>query len=188
MDDLYIKKIIGGDTEGFRYFIKNYKDLAFSVAISVVKDEFLAEEVVQESFIKVFKNLKSFKNRSSFKTWFYRIVINESFKQLKEEKKSVIYTSELKEADLNDVESNMFGLTSDEQTVFVQEALKILSAKESLALRLFYLEGQDTKTISEETAWSEANVRVILHRARKNLLVVVKKLIKQKEISIKSYG
>ena len=186
MDNLYIKKVLNGDTEGFRYFITNYKDLAFSVAISVVKDEFWAEEVVQEAFIKVFKNLKSFKGRSSFKTWFYRIVINEAFKRVREEKKPLVFKEELRDVDLSDVENNLLGLNADEQTVLVHEALKVLSAKESLVLRLFYLEGHDTKTISEQTAWSEANVRVILHRARKNMLIVVKKLM-HNEFKVESY-
>ncbi len=188
MDDLYIKKVLNGDTEGFRYFIENYKDLAFSVAISVVKDEFLAEEVVQEAFIKVFKNLKSFKGRSSFKTWFYRIVINEAFKLLRDDKKTTDFKNEVHQNDLDDIESNFLGLSSEDQTVLVHEALKVISAKESLVLRLFYLEGQDTKTISDETGWSDANVRVILFRARKNMLVVVKKIIQQKESNVKSYG
>lgn len=188
MDDLYIRKVLNGDTEGFRYFIKNYKDLAFSVAISVVKDEFSAEEVVQESFIKVFRNLKSFKGRSSFKTWFYRIVINESFRLLREDKKKIEFNINNHESELDELENSFMGMSPEEQAGLVHEALKVISAKESLVLRLFYLEGQDTKTISDETGWSDANVRVILHRARKNMLSVVKKLIQREELNIESYG
>ncbi|WP_159521856.1 RNA polymerase sigma factor [Sunxiuqinia indica] len=175
MDDLYIKKVLNGDTEGFRYFITNYKDLAFTVAISVVKDEFWAEEVVQESFIKVFKNLKSFKRRSSFKTWFYRIVINEAFQRIRNEKKEHFYTDNF--FDQEPTEENFAGLSAEEQIVLVQESLKRLSPKESLVLRLFYLEEQDTKTVSEETGWSESNIRVILHRGRKNMLAIVQQLM-----------
>ncbi|MGQ7870692.1 RNA polymerase sigma factor [Sunxiuqinia sp. sy24] len=177
MDNLYIKKVLNGDTEGFRYFISNYKDLAFSVAISVVKDEFWAEEVVQESFIKVFQKLKSFKGRSSFKTWFYRIVINEAFQRLREEKKQHLYQNELQETELSSVENNLNGMTPEEQTILVQEALKQIQPKESLVLRLFYLEDQSAKTIADETGWTEANVRVILHRGRKNMLSVVNRLL-----------
>ena len=177
MDDLYIQKVLNGDTEGFRYFISNYKDLAFSVAISVVKDEFWAEEVVQESFIKVFKKLKSFKGRSSFKTWFYRIVINEAFQRVREEKKQHLYTNELRDVEFDSVEDSLNGMTPEEQTLLVQEALKLISPKESLVLRLFYLEDQSTKTISDETGWTEANVRVILHRGRKNMLATVEQLM-----------
>ncbi len=90
MDDLYIKKVLDGQTEEFRYFIKQYKDLAFSVAFSVVKNEFTAAEVVQESFVKAYENLKSFKGESKFSTWLYRIVINESFKIIWKEKRNIL--------------------------------------------------------------------------------------------------
>jgi RNA polymerase sigma-70 factor (ECF subfamily) len=153
----------------------------------VVKDEFWAEEVVQESFIKVFRNLKSFKGRSSFKTWFYRIVINEAFKHVRDEKKQVIYKDEISDMEMDSVEEGLDGLNSEEQMVLVQQALKEIAPKESLALRLFYLEGQNTKTIADETGWSEGNVRIILYRARKNMLVVVKKLLLT-EFKIEKYG
>jgi len=88
-DDFYITKVLAGDTEAFRYFVSAYKDIAFSVAFSVVKDEFTAADAVQESFIKAFENLKSFRGDSKFSTWFIRIVINESFKTIQKKKSSI---------------------------------------------------------------------------------------------------
>lgn len=187
MDDLYIRKVLGGDTGEFRYFIATYKDLAFSVAISVVKDEFLAEEVVQESFIKVFNNLKSFKGRSSFKTWFCRIVINEAFQLIRKKKPATIPIDSLNDIETIINEDDILDISKEEQSFMVQEALKMLSSKESLVLRLFYLEQQDTKTIADETGWSDGNVRVILYRARKNMLVFMKELMKDKQKN-KQYG
>jgi RNA polymerase sigma-70 factor (ECF subfamily) len=80
MDEIYIRKILEGNSEEFRYIIDKYKDMAYSIAMSVVKDEFLAEEIIQTSFVKAFEGLDSFKGNSKFSTWFYRIVTNESFK------------------------------------------------------------------------------------------------------------
>lgn len=177
MDNLYVKKVLNGDTEGFRYFIQNYKDLAFSVAISIEKDEFWAEEVVLEAFIKAFRKLNTFRGHSSFKTWFCRIVINEAFQRIREEKKHHTYTPNYQECSVDTVEDTLKGLSSEEQIFLVQKALTRISSKESLVLRLFYLEEQDTKTISNETGWSEANVRVILHRGRKNMLAIVEQLM-----------
>lgn len=88
MDNLYIDKVLGGDTEAFRYFLRTYKDMGYNIAISILNDEYFAEEVVQDAFMKVFNGLKSFKRKSKFKTWFYRIVVNESFQRLKKLKRS----------------------------------------------------------------------------------------------------
>ena len=66
MDQVYIQNVLNGSAEDFRFLIRKYKDLAFSVAVSVVKNEFEAEEVVQEAFIKAFKNLASLKDKTFF--------------------------------------------------------------------------------------------------------------------------
>ena len=79
MDDLYIRKVLQGDTDAFRWIIKNHKDMAYSLAMSVVKDEYIAREVLQISFVQAYTKLNTFLGKSKFSTWFFRIVIHESF-------------------------------------------------------------------------------------------------------------
>ncbi|HTM98331.1 MAG TPA: sigma factor-like helix-turn-helix DNA-binding protein, partial [Pedobacter sp.] len=62
----------------------------------------------------------------------------------------------------------------------VNEGLKLLPSNESLALRLFYLEEESIKSVSEITGWTTANAKVILHRARKHLEMAINQLNKQK--------
>lgn len=182
MDSVYIKKVLDGNTDDFRYFIRKYSDLAFSVAISVVKNEFDAEEVVQEAFLKAFRNLKSFKGKSEFKTWLYRIVINEAFRKAEKSKndKTVLYERDLPEAE--DFIETFRGLNAEEQHVLVVESLSRIPSKESLALQLFYLEGNSIEEMGNLTGWTVANVKVILHRARKHLLAVVDAKIKDEHL------
>ena len=177
MDDIYIRKVCEGDTEAFRYFLKQYKGMAFSLAISVVKDEFAAEEVVQDAFVKAFKGLKAFNRKSKFSTWFYRIVLNEAFMRLKKLKRNTILFNADYVYDVPD-ESILQSLHEDEQTHLINEALKRLPPNESLVLRLFYLEEESIKSVCEITGWSESNTKVLLHRARKSMLVVLNKLKK----------
>ena len=82
-DDEYIRRVLSGESNAFRFLIEMYKDMAFNIAVSIVKDDQFAEEVVQDSFLKAFNGLKSFQNKSKFKSWFYRIVVNESFQRFK---------------------------------------------------------------------------------------------------------
>ena len=177
MDSVYIRNVLNGATEDFRFLIRKYKDLAFSVAVAVVKNEFDAEEVVQESFIKVFQNLKSFKGKSDFKTWFYRILINEAFKHLQKNKKEIVFSTTQNLPDIEDIEDTFRGLSVDEQKFLVIESLKKIPSQESLSLQLFYLEGNSIHEMINLTGWSEANAKVILHRARKHLLEVVNTMI-----------
>lgn len=179
MDSVYIKKVTEGSTDDFRYFIRKYKDLAFSVAVSIVKNEFDAEEVVQEAFIKAFKGLKSFQGKSGFKTWFYRIVINEAFKRMKKTNNEIVLPTGQNLPEVEDFTDTFRGMNAEEQQVLIAESLKKLPPKESLSLQLFYLEGNSIDEITNITGWSAANVKVILHRARKHLLVVVNTLIEK---------
>jgi len=177
MDDFYIRKVCDGDENAFRYFLREYKDMAFTVAFSVVKDEFAAQEVVQDAFIKAFKSLHSFSHKSTFRTWFYRIVVNEALMCLKKLKKEIIsftdeYTDEVAD------ESLILSLGEGEQTYLINEALQKLPPKESLALQLFYLQEESIKEVCEITGWSETNTKVILHRARKNMFIVFTQLMK----------
>lgn len=182
MDQLHIRKVRNGDTSAFSYFVKQYKDMAYTIAISVVKNEFTAEEVVQDAFVKAFKNLDSFHLESKFSTWFYRIVTNEALMRLKKLKKEFLDFNAEYDENIYD-ESVDLNIIEEQRKFLVNEALKILAPKESLVLRLFYLEEERIKAICEITGWSESNVKVLLHRARKNMFVALHQLMTLKNKS-----
>ncbi|NPA36979.1 MAG: sigma-70 family RNA polymerase sigma factor [Chlorobi bacterium] len=178
MDEVYIKRVIEGDIEAFRFLIREYQHMAFTVAMSVVKDEFIAEDVAQEAFIKAFENIKKFRFQSKFSTWLYRIVVNLAFKQLRKIK--------LKDGDFITVENESTESSPDgfdrlsetDRKHYINEALKLLSPKEALALRLFYLDENSIEEIVNITGWSAANVKVILHRARRNFHTALDRVLK----------
>ncbi|MEO9870751.1 RNA polymerase sigma factor [Ekhidna sp.] len=164
MDEVYLDKILAGDSDAYRYFINTYKDMALNIAVSIVKDDQYAEEVAQDAFVKAFSGIKSFNRESKFSTWFYRIVVNESFQRLRKLKKEVP-TTDINEVSFKKTSAN----ESDEDRERIEKALKALPANESLALNLFYLEENSLKEVMNITGWTLANTKVILHRARKNL-------------------
>ena len=166
MDNDYIDKVLSGDTEAFRYFLKTYKDMAFNIAVSIVKDDHYAEEIVQDAFMKAFNGLKAFNKTSKFKTWFYRIIVNESFQRIRKLKKDalILNFSELHEPCFIPGKEPLSERV--EQTV---HAMKLLPPNENLVLNLFYLEEFTLKEVGEITGWTVANTKVLLHRARKKL-------------------
>lgn len=177
MDGHYIRKVIGGDTEAFSYFITTYKHMAFSIALAVLKDAYLAEEAVQTAFINAFRNLDGFHQQAKFSTWFYRIVTNESLMLLRKLKSEpVTFTSDYDDEIADD--SPLMTMQQTEQQHLVNEGLLLLPPNESLALRLFYLEEESIKSVCDITGWTESNTKVTLHRARKNLGKVLNQLSK----------
>jgi len=168
MCDTYIQKVLDGDTDAFRFIIKQYQDEAYSLAMSVVKDEFLAKDVVQNAFINAYTELDTFKRKSKFSTWLFRIVINEAFIHQRKEKRQVKIAERISKEDNRRSTSNnsLENIEADKQRYYINEALKQIPAKYSLALRLFYLQDYDIEEIKEITGWSISNTKVILYRAR----------------------
>jgi RNA polymerase sigma-70 factor (ECF subfamily) len=139
------------------------------MAMSVCKHKVYAEEVVQNSFISAFKYIETFRQESSFKTWLLRIVLNESIRIQKIEKK-------FQWQDIHDDEehgesiflSSNNTLQQKETKEQVARTIQQLSEKEAVVLNLFYIEELSIKETAAVLGYSESNVKVLLHRARKN--------------------
>ena len=65
-----------GDHDAFRVLVERYQDRAYGLALRVMRDEEQARDVVQDAFLKAYRSLDRFEGRSSFYTWFYRVVMN----------------------------------------------------------------------------------------------------------------
>jgi RNA polymerase sigma-70 factor (ECF subfamily) len=76
VDRALIAKAQAGDMAAFRSLVERHQRRAFSIALSLVRDENDARELVQDAFLRVFKGLGSFQGGSSFFTWLYRIITN----------------------------------------------------------------------------------------------------------------
>jgi RNA polymerase sigma factor (sigma-70 family) len=178
MDDIFIQKVLDGDTDAFRHIIAEYKDMAYSIAMSIIKDEFYAEEIIQISFLTTFNKLSTFRGASKFSTWFFRIVINESFKCARRNKRDFVDFVDTPPEISVEADNALLHLAEADQKYFINEALKRLSPKESLVLRLFYLNESSVEEISDSTGWSGNNVKVILYRARINLKKILTDIYK----------
>jgi len=180
MDEFYIRKVCNGDVQAYRYFIKKFQAVSLSVALSIVKDQFVAEEIVQDAFVKAFNAMPGFRSDSKFSSWFYRIVVNEAFMQLKRAKHQVEYR-EYYEEDIVD-EHEVLSLQNEEQAQLINRALLMLPPNESLALQLFYLQEESLREVCAATGWTTANAKVILHRARKSIRMAMNNLLKNSNI------
>jgi RNA polymerase sigma-70 factor (ECF subfamily) len=76
-DSTLVAATKNGESQAFEFLVKRHEARAFSRAFSITRNREDAQDVVQESFHKAFMHLDSFQGKSSFSTWFTRIVINE---------------------------------------------------------------------------------------------------------------
>ena len=72
-----IQRVRNGESEAFRLLVERYQGRAYRLALRVLRDEEAARDAVQDAFVKAFSALARFEGRSSFFTWFYRLVMNQ---------------------------------------------------------------------------------------------------------------
>jgi RNA polymerase sigma-70 factor, ECF subfamily len=75
-DRALVERVQAGDKEAFRTLVERHQRRAFSIAMALVRDENDARELVQDAFLRVYKNIGGFQGQSSFFTWLYRIITN----------------------------------------------------------------------------------------------------------------
>jgi len=75
-DRVLIARAQAGDVAAFRQLVERHQRRAFAIALSLVRDENDARELVQDAFLRVYRGLNSFQGGSSFFTWLYRIITN----------------------------------------------------------------------------------------------------------------
>lgn len=173
-----IERVKKGDTSAFRLLVEKHKDVSFSLACSILKDENDAEDALQESFIKVYKNIKGFRYNSTFSTWLYRIVVNTCITQAKKQQKQQLQESinSRNNPEVYHCETGFEKLVSSERTAIINKVLDTIKSDEALLLRLYYLSELDLHEIMKVTGFKESKIKVTLFRARKNILKELQKI------------
>ena len=144
----------------------------------------MAEEIAQDSFLKAYRSLKSFKMKSSFATWLYRIVYNTTISHVRIKKKGVLSLEDFP-ADSTDF---IGGSTSEEdaekeyRNALVNFALQKINEEERGLVSLYYYEEMNSEEISDVTGISKSNIKVKLFRARQKMLEIIEKVEKNKFI------
>jgi len=183
-DDLfYIEKVISGQTNYFSYLVEKYQDIVFSIALKVLRNREDAEEMAQESFIKAYKSLNTFKGTAKFSTWLYRITYNRCISEVRKKKMYFTSTDEVEIKDESD-NFNLDGIPAENRAKYVKKALEKLPEEEYTLVLLYYFENQSIDEIAEVTALSASNVKVKLFRARKKLYTIFNEMLKEEIYTI----
>ena len=82
-----VTRCLAGDISAFRSLMESQQRYAYAVAIRLLRDEENAKEIVQEAFIRVWKNLANYRKEMKFTTWLYKIVVNLCYDRIKMDKR-----------------------------------------------------------------------------------------------------
>ncbi len=176
-----IEDIRAGNVAAYTMLLNKYKNMVFTLALNILRNREDAEELTQDAFVKAFNALSSFKGESLFSTWLYRIVINASINKKKlNNVKLLVDEKELADDGYHFMNALLNQQEKNERKKIVQSAIALLKENERLCITLFYLNELSLFEINELTGISIPNIKILLHRGRKNLYTQLSVLIKEK--------
>jgi len=178
-DQPYIERTLSGDMKAFSVLVDRYKHMVFTLAVRMVKNREEAEEIAQDTFLKVYNGLAGFKGGSKFSTWVYKITYFRSLDYIKKKGRSLETTLIEAYHEYDHLESDGFvaQLERNEQHHLIRDALKLLPGNDGILITLHYFEELTHKEISVITNSSANTVKVQLFRARKRLAQILAKTL-----------
>ena len=156
-----------GDNSAQMQIYKDYYRAMYNTSLRILKDEFEAEDIMQEAFLTAFTKLDSFIGEVTFGAWLKRIVINKSLTQLKKNNKYQDVKMEvLSDTNIDAEEPINY---ADLQASKVLETLNSLKDNYRIVLNLNLIEGYDYEEIAQILSITNENVRTTVSRAKKKL-------------------
>lgn len=176
-DQHYIDLIKKGNLNAFTHLVNRYKDMVFTLSLKMVNNKEEAEEIAQDTFIKVFNSLHKFKGDSKFSTWIYRITYNTCLDRIRKNKKekTVSYIEDFSEHQTKAIETIFDSIDENERNKAIEDCLKELPPEDAFILILYYFDDKSIDEISKVINASVDNIKVKLFRIRKKVAVIFKK-------------
>ena len=173
-----IEKVLGGDANAFEELVLKYEKTVYNLALRMVGDRDDASDMTQETFIKAYGSLSSFRGDSKFSVWIYRIATNVclDFLRSKSRKQQVSLTVSDDDEDVQldipdpkaDPEQQLIKKISMQS---VEEGLKTLPDKQRQILVMRELGGMSYAEIGKALSIEEGTVKSRIFRARKRLCI-----------------
>jgi RNA polymerase sigma-70 factor (ECF subfamily) len=173
----YIKRILDGETGLFSYFLERYSRSIHSLIARIIPSKEDAEELTQDTFLKAFRKLNTFKGDCSFSTWLFRIAYNTAISATR--KKRIVFPP-IDDTVLENVSDESVDrlLDDDEDENRLQKlenAITKLNVEEKTLITLYYTDSKSITEVAGILEQTNENVKIKLFRVRKKLYVLMNK-------------
>ena len=168
-DESLVAATLGGDDDAFAELVRRHKRRVFAAASRFARDDHQLDDIAQEVFVRVFRNLAKFRHDAPFEHWLARITVSACYDFLRKERRN------REQVALSAVEFEIHDLTIDAAIAagrareVLDFAMGKLTPDERLILTLCEIEERPVREVADLTGWSESNVKVRAFRARQNL-------------------
>ncbi len=160
--------------EAFGILVSTYKERLYWHIRNIVKSHDDTDDVLQNTFIKIFRNIDKFKGDSKLYTWLYRIATNEAITFInKRARKQHITNEELQQQTLDRLETDVY-FEGDTIQLLLQKAIATLPEKQQLVFNMKYFEDHTYEELSEILETSVGGLKSNYHIAVKKITAFLK--------------
>ncbi len=170
-DEILVKMLQDAGTleKGYRLLLDKYQDRIYWLVKRMVTDSDDAEDVVQNTFIKVFRNIGSFEGKSKFYTWLYRIASNESISFLQQKSRKMVSSLDAGDGwEMQKMRADEF-VDGEDIRMRLDKAISSLPDKQKLVFNLRYFEEMTYEEMSEVLDTSVGALKASYHHAVKKI-------------------
>ena len=169
-DEQLVSRTLAGDRDAFGELVLKYQQMVFAYAFQKLRNEVDAQDVMQEVFLRAYRNLYGLRHPHRFQSWLYAIMSNECNRWLARAAKTRRHEVQLAQSSGNDLRVEpAHTVPTEGWTVDLEQAISTLSEENRVAVSMFYMGDCSLKEISEFLGVSVNTVKTKLHRARQQL-------------------
>ena len=169
------RRFLNGDDEGLTIIIKEYKDGLILYLNSFVKNIYIAEDIMEETFFKIAVKKPKFNEKSSFKTWLYTIGRNVALDYLRHNSKFSSFSIDDAENYIKD-ETDLENLyIKSERKIILHKAMSNLKPEYYQVLWLCYFEEFSNEEIAKIMGKSKRQIEHLVYRAKQSLKLLLNK-------------
>jgi RNA polymerase sigma-70 factor (ECF subfamily) len=158
-----------GDSDAFRALFEKYKDTVYSVALRYSGDAAVAQDIAQDTFLKLFSAIGSFRGDSSFESWLYRMVVNSCFDQKRRTRRLTPLLDGIIDALRTPGASVLDEVLRSEMSTYVRSVVDSLPGNQRMVVVLRYTQGLSYEEIAGILGCSSGTIASRLNRAHKVL-------------------
>lgn len=175
-----IKDVLAGNARAFERLVLRHQDKIYSFVYNMVRNDMDAEEITQDVFVKVYRNLDKFKGDAKFTTWLFSIAHNTTASYYRKKR---IQTNSLEDDSPamgfeSDMETTIEGLKREERDRYISLAMEKMAPQQRMLMQLFYLDERSVKEISDISGLNAGSIKTGLMRARNRLYGLLQDILK----------
>ncbi|MGN1151325.1 MAG: RNA polymerase sigma factor [Lachnospiraceae bacterium] len=174
-EEVLVRQMKEGDKASFDLLYDKYKNVALRTAYLITGNLPDSEDVVQDTFVKVYLHCKELKNDSGFKAWMMQILVRTAYKTGKKKGRELPDEEVIDKADTRTERSSLEQVLVKEESRMLSEAIHRLPIKQRTVVILFYYQEYSVSEIARMLGSREGTVKSRLHVARERLRVMLEK-------------